>query len=54
MIKIINRDTCKITKEELIGLIDTLRIDTILGDNNNFDQDELAQILAVLGVKEYE
>ena len=38
---------------ELINLIESLRIDSILGEND-LDQDDLAQILIILGVKEYE
>ena len=54
MIKIINRDTTKITREELIGLIDTLRIDSILEDNTEFNQDELGEILNILVGEEHE
>ena len=50
---LINGDTTKITRDQLIGLIDTMRIDAILGECDNFDQDELGKILAVLGVGEY-
>ena len=41
-------DTSKITRDQLIGLIDTMRIDVILGESNEFDQDELGAILAIL------
>lgn len=49
---LINSDTSQVTRDDLIGLIDTLRIDAILGSSEHFDQDELGKILAILGRKD--
>lgn len=40
-------------RSELIELLLSLRIDAILEESDEFDQDELAEMLATLGVEEY-
>lgn len=51
---LINSDTSQVSRADLIDLIDTLRIDAILGESDHFDQDELGKILALLGAEGYE
>ncbi len=40
-------------RSELIELLLSLRIDAILEESDEFDQDELGEMLAILGVEEY-
>lgn len=41
------------TKKDLINLIDSLRIDSMLEHNTDLDSDELGAILGILGVEDF-